>query len=220
MYTIYLHEPTTKVGYKINSFKTKFLNICNTHVQDERALAFAFILYDFENPEIAKILKDIEYWNCLNQVAGHYLTVFSILQPLRTSPSNFNKNKDFDENLNNSNRIILSEYFHSEFDSKMPSILFFQVSKNQIIDSLLCQITYTSVDDAFKEIKAILSTAVNSLKHVEPQYRNNSQEIFNLITGGLSERREKLLYIKSIKILKSASEIIILVSKIYQILAR
>lgn len=129
MYTIYLHEPTTKVGYKINSFKTKFLNICNTHVQDERALAFAFILYDFENPEIAKILKDIEYWNCLNQVAGHYLTVFSILQPLRTSPSNFNKNKDFDENLNNSNRIILSEYFHSEFDSKMPSILFFKFLK-------------------------------------------------------------------------------------------
>ena len=76
MYTIY--QNTTNEGYDINSFTECMISICNEHKKANRVLAFAFILYDFENPHLWKVLNDQVYWLALNEISGKYLTVFSL----------------------------------------------------------------------------------------------------------------------------------------------
>ncbi len=48
----YILELSTDVFYQ------SIIDVCKKHREDHRALAFAFILYDFENPQILKILND------------------------------------------------------------------------------------------------------------------------------------------------------------------
>src|SRR5580704_1457649 len=76
MYNVYLNSESLPQDFK--SFESKMLEICNEHRKEDRALAFAFILYDFENPHLRKILEDRYYWEALNIISGKYLTVFSI----------------------------------------------------------------------------------------------------------------------------------------------
>ena len=61
-----------------NSFKDYLLNICKTHKDQQRALAFAFIVYDFDDYTITQILQDKNYWATLDKLSGHYLSVFYV----------------------------------------------------------------------------------------------------------------------------------------------
>ena len=68
-------------------FEESMLQICKEHQTTRRALAFAFILYDFNNAHVAKILKDPDYWQSLHQISGNYLTVFSCIVAGAFDPS-------------------------------------------------------------------------------------------------------------------------------------
>ncbi len=39
-----------------DAFAQSIIDVCEKHRDDKRALAFAFILFDFESPQIFKIL--------------------------------------------------------------------------------------------------------------------------------------------------------------------
>ena len=54
-----------------DAFSQSIIDICEQHRKEKRALAFAFILYDFENPQIFKILDDRNYWNALNTISKY-----------------------------------------------------------------------------------------------------------------------------------------------------
>lgn len=72
-----------------NSFVEKMIGIDNQHRDEMRAMAFAFILYDFRNPHLRKILDDSEYWLALNHISGEYLTVFGLnINPVYTVSDN------------------------------------------------------------------------------------------------------------------------------------
>jgi len=53
MYTIY--QNSNDCGHGFGSFKKEMINICNQQRDSKKAFAFAFILYDFENPQLWKI---------------------------------------------------------------------------------------------------------------------------------------------------------------------
>ncbi len=59
-------------------FSRSIIEVCEKHRKENRALAFAFILYNFENPQIVKILNDKNYWNALNTISDHYLSIYYI----------------------------------------------------------------------------------------------------------------------------------------------
>jgi hypothetical protein len=61
-----------------DAFSQSIIDVCEKHRNDKRALAFAFILYDFENPQIFKILNDRNYWNALHIISGKYLSIYYI----------------------------------------------------------------------------------------------------------------------------------------------
>ena len=53
-------------------------DLCEKHKNDNRALAFAFLIYDFENPQIIKVLDDTDYWNALHHTSGKLLSIYYI----------------------------------------------------------------------------------------------------------------------------------------------
>ena len=57
-----IHNHIKEESYDFESFKEQMLNICMKHRADGRAQAFAFILFDFTNPHISKIINDRDYW--------------------------------------------------------------------------------------------------------------------------------------------------------------
>ena len=61
-----------------DAFGRSIIDLCEKHRKEKRALAFAFVLYDFENPQILKILNDEIYWNALNSISGQYLSIYYI----------------------------------------------------------------------------------------------------------------------------------------------
>ena len=53
-------------SYSFDSFEQEFHHICEAHRSQGRAMAFAFILYDKNSPEIKKVLNDPDYWDSLS----------------------------------------------------------------------------------------------------------------------------------------------------------
>lgn len=209
MYTIY--QNSNDEGHSLKSFSDKMIQICNQHRKERRALAFAFILYDFENPQLRKILNDTEYWLALNQISGEYLTVFSLnykekrksvqnykselkgFQTLTNIPTNSNPSKGTND--------LINKYFGNDIRVQYPAILFFQVDEDSVIDSLLVDLKEEMIEPAFLELKEYISSSVDALKEISPGNRGNIKEIFDSLERNVestnSVRKVKRVFKKS-----------------------
>lgn len=181
MVEIYHNSLDKKYGF--HSFYENFLEICNGHKDQDRALAFAFILYDFESPQLLKVLRDTDYWRSLNQKSGNYLTVFSIhyKEKVKVRGSHSFSPKSGGNNfskLDRSSNQLVRKYF-GEINIKYPAILFFQVDKENVTDALLIELDEKKIESAFLELKEYIDSAVQALESILPEYRKNHQEIFN-----------------------------------------
>jgi hypothetical protein len=187
MFSIYLHGPGGATGYSDEEVVKQLSAICEKRGSG-RALAFAFILYDYQSPHISKVLADLDYWNALDQLSGECLTVFSFCAK---------EEKQYPHTINNRHRIaqgrtdtmtqankVIMEYFGQTLT--MPALLFFQVQDSELIGSYLVKLSSTKVEDAFNEIATILRTAADSISKVTEENRRNTREIFGLIKRDLS----------------------------------
>lgn len=219
MIPIISHGKAGDQGYTFRNFEAFFLNICESHREDRRALAFAFILYDLRSPQVAKALKDQDYWNALDEISGKYLSVFSFhtMPPRRPSSrrrrSSFNTTQymtrvminDFEDG-----RSLLEKYFNLEQGIRLPAILFFQVSNAEIIGSKLVQLTKDTVEESFIEIKNIVSCAAEAVSSVKDENHRNDHVIFQLIEDNLNDRGIKIIASAVINKIKSAKEVLAL----------
>ncbi len=64
-----MHQIRNSQGdfYGADKLEKYILQTCQEHKTDRRALAFAFIVYDFGNPHIEKILNNGGYYNAFNE---------------------------------------------------------------------------------------------------------------------------------------------------------
>ncbi len=206
MFSIYLHGPGGATGYSDEEVSKQLSDICERRGSG-RAMAFAFILYDYQSPQISKILADLDYWKALDQLSGECLTVFSFCvkeekQSQRTINIKHRLSEERTEALTKAN-IVLNKYFGQTF--KMPALLFFQVQDAELIKSYLVRISSKKVEDAFNEIAAVLKTAVDSISQVTEENRTNAREIFGLIESELSR---KILFDKIRKPIKTIFELL------------
>ena len=186
MIPIISHSKEGGKGYTFNNFKSHFLRICESHREEKRALAFAFILYDMRNPQVAKALNDPLYWQALNDISGKFLSVFSF-HTMPHHKKNQRKNNsnsimtgymtsitldDFEDS-----RSMLENYFELDKNIQLPAILFFQVSSSEIIGSKLVQLTQEKTEDVFIEIKKIISSAADSVSNVANENHRNDHAI-------------------------------------------
>jgi hypothetical protein len=220
MYKIY--QNSTKEGYEFDSFQDKMIQICNQHRDEKRALAFAFILYDFENPQMWKILEDTQYWFALNKITGEYLTVFSLhLEKERQkSKRNYSSGqlsvyKLFPVSTTNNPSIgsdeLIKKYFGDDIKINYPAILFFQVDNNTIIDSLLVDLKEEMIEPAYHELKEYLKSSVDALKKIKPENRDNIKEIFDCLDRNVESTKT----IRKVKrVIKNAGNLVGLISSI------
>jgi hypothetical protein len=218
MYTIY--QNSTDEGHNLESFQDEMIKICNNHREENRALAFAFILYDFENPQIRKVLNDTDYWQALNSISGNYLTVFSLnyrkednidfsnyefkgMQMLIEIPTIYNPSEG--------TNLLIERYFGNNINVRYPAVLFFQVDNNSVIDSLLIDLNERYIELAFEELKEYITSSVEALKKILPEYTRNNREIFDCLERNVETTRN-LRKIK--RVIRRGGSIIGLISSV------
>ena len=79
------------ISLDFGSFLKRFDQICQDHLHDQRAKAFAFIFYDFEDHDLKKLLKDQGVFSQLDRLAGSDVSVFFLHSSTKKSTiANFN----------------------------------------------------------------------------------------------------------------------------------
>ena len=147
MIPIYQHDDKGKIGYSFDSFQQKFIKICEEHKKQRRALAFAFILYDFTQPQIRKVLDDRDYWRALDKVSGKTLTIFSFHSPPWIIEGKYGL--DSNEDPTTQTNLIIGRYFGIDGVISFPSLLFFQVESGEVIDHLFVRVHEQEVEKVF-----------------------------------------------------------------------
>lgn len=197
MYTIY--QNSTDEGLDLESFSRRMIDICNDHQKQNRAMAFAFILYDFQNPQFWKILNDREYWLALNEISGKYLTVFSLnYRPQRRRRPFPDHGDTYVHMLTDittwfnpaeGTNALITQYFGHNLAVTYPAILFFQVDRNAVVDSLMVELREEQIEPAFLELTDYITRAVEALKRIQPENKRNIREIFDCLEREVQSAR-------------------------------
>lgn len=189
-------------GFNTETLKRYILETCKSHKIERRALAFAFIIYDFEGHTIPKILKDKTYWSSLDKISGQHLTIFY----LNSKDSYYKQrqkeiHKEYQQNMNRDKIYLachkpmnikmdttdnatqkLKQIFNIEENIKTPMVIFFQIDgEDNISDSFIVGLKKEKIEDAFLELRNHIQKAIKSIDHVHPENFDNHQAIFNLI---------------------------------------
>ncbi len=201
-----------KDGERIESdqFVEYILNKCKEHRERNRALAFSFLVYDFEDYTIKKIIEDKDYWTTLDRISGEYLSIFYV----NSHDSWYKKRIAEIQEEENENGLELTstdalashpsrakstplektiELLRNEFkiggSINHPFIIFFQIDGENIIDFIIVELKEKKIENAFLELKDLIENAVDSVRNVTPDNYENYREIFNLIRNSLSDYR-------------------------------
>lgn len=220
MFTVNIN--TEDRGSSYEQFEKEFLDICNEHRNDNRALVFAFLLYDFENYQIAKILDDPHYWISLNTISGDFLTVFSLhykaedmkkkmIEMLQRKMGQLS-NKEFNMIPANGNpsletNKLIKKYFGDDINIKYPSVLFFQVQNSNVSDYRLIQLDQREIEASFLELKKYIEVAAKALQDVNRENKDNVNEIFSLVDQSVAGIRLGIQIKKGIKTVTSVAEL-------------
>ncbi len=167
-------------------FKDNLIGICNKFRDQNRALAFAFILHDFKSPQIKKVLEDQDYWTALHEISGLYLTVFTFHYKEKPRPKNTGILNTlisvpiFGPPENEIDNIMI-KYFDNKQKINYPAILFFQVDQSKVIDTMLIGLKGEHIEISFLEIKKYFESAVEALSRIDLQNKDNHKEIFDCL---------------------------------------
>jgi len=201
-----MHAITTPDGESftiqdIDQFESYLLNKCKKHHNEGRAFAFAFLVHDFYDVAIQKILDDADFWSSLNELSGRYLTVFYINLPKAQVPARQPKFVD-EKNEQKSKTANTFYYMHSlgvsasssEFvneieggessrDLTPPFVLFFQANEEKVTDSFAVKLDETKSEDSFFELRDHIANARSAIAEASSEDRENPDQIFDLIKG-------------------------------------
>ncbi len=176
-------------------FETRFLEICEAHRAQGRALAFAFILFDRQHSMLRRVLGTGEFWDSLDELSGRLLTIFSF--DVRAAGSASDPAGDLRgmvqvEGAGASNPVAaLAQHFEGIERDVFPCILFFQVDGAEVIDSFGVQLRVNEFDGAYRELEDVIGSAVDVLSRVMDENAENAHEIFNLVRRGIEDRRTR-----------------------------
>lgn len=194
---------TSDKQFDEEGFRNYLTDLCRKHKKEKRALAFAFLVYDFEDNTIQQILENPKYWTALDKISGRFLSVFYI-----NSQDNYYKKRQkqiFTEEKRQQQSVsqkgymqfltpitlkatpleksiyFLKKEFGLDDNLKHPFILFFQTDGEELLDYFVVALQQEKLEEAFLELKSQIKTAVDSVSKVTPDNFKNHKEIFNLI---------------------------------------
>ncbi len=184
-------------GMSQETFLDSFETICKNYHKELKVLSFAIILYDESIPEFVKLLRDNDYWKALDKSSGDKLVIFtvrdeqefefkSVYHKMVSMPSS-----DYGKMYSS----IIKKLFDDENLLVYPSVLFFQIFKNEIYDYRLIPLNRSDVHSSFTHLQNLLKSISDVLNKVLPKYYDNQREIFELIKTELLNQKYTM-YIK------------------------
>ena len=221
MIPIFETTPHGGTGYHYEEFRDRFLSICEEHQQDGRALAFAFLLFDSDSPELHKLLADSDYWRALDHLSGRYLSVFTFVGPpqfpSQLSPpfstgglrltAGYMTAVNVDNDPGARLRALLYRYFGTSDQIAFPSVLFFQVEGDDVSRTALAQLTAEGVEPAFSELRALLREVVDALGKSGKEGHTSRDAAFDAVVARLAKRKRIRLLSATGKIAKNVIEL-------------
>lgn len=137
------------VGHSFDTFLTRFIEICEEHLQNNRAKAFAFILYDFHDQTTRDVLRNQGGFARLDRLSGHDLSVFYL--------------------HSNSKKLLpaFNDIFLGLFDipphRKLPFVLFFKLADKDAKDVEIVELEQSNIMFAFEELYGVIEAYVDKL---------------------------------------------------------
>lgn len=197
MITIKFQDENELRELSSKQLQEKILFICEKHQDEGRAMAFAFILFDFDNPQISSVLSNFKYWKALDKISGQYLSVFHLhtadkffADDLRRFDGNVTKELH-NTGISPSDLAKLKFFIEPSEDIILPSILFFQTNGKTVIDYFMVELKEETIEKSFLEIKDYIKSAVDSISLVTDENRMNRQPIFDLIESNVKSAQMK-----------------------------
>ncbi len=184
MYPIRLNSKNKGMN-SFDEFKKNFIDICQEHQIDDRALCFAFILYRERDPQIYSVLENDHFWNALDEISGSYLTVFSFIKEENRRPIEYMTGIKSRLRPAEASDTILERYFSFSEKVPYPSILFFQVANQEIMSPFVIPLKEQEKEKAFLEIKRIMEIVEETLVKITDENKKNHKEIIELVKGSV-----------------------------------
>lgn len=150
MIPIYEQSEGQGIGYSFNNFLRRFVTICEEHQHNQRARAFAFILYDFENTAIRKVLKLQGGFAQLDRLSGHDLSIFYLHSSSRDICRTFNE-------------IFMGSFGLSQ-THQLPLVLFFTMCDGDVEDVEVYPLEQGNIAFAFGEVFGIIEDYINKMR--------------------------------------------------------
>lgn len=156
-----------------------FLNICNDHIENDRAKSFAFILYDFYDDHIRTILKKQGVFAELDRLSGNELSIFYL-------------NSEEQDLIESFNTIFLGA-FEVDNKCKKPFVLFFKIYGNEVEDVLIVELEQSDLTFAFKELYDIIQKYLFRTVKNREQIKSKMPKIGSLFSSINKIALEKLI---------------------------
>lgn len=173
--------------------KERFIEICEAHRAQGRALAFGFILFDRSHPYVRRVLSDQRYWDALDQRAGRHLSVFSL--DARPAEAQTGQTISWMYKVPRTSKEVhydpLRELFGRDTLESLPCVVFFQVQGDELIGSVAVGIEDAGSEKTYAEILSVVGAAADSVAKVSDENASNAYEVFNLIRSGLNAHAAK-----------------------------
>lgn len=183
------------------------LSICQSHRQQGRAHAFAFIFFDFCSPEVVKVLEDPEYWQALHVISGNDLTVFSIhARHPHHEPDRMSYMVSVSPSGDSDGRQLLARYFGLRKNIRFPVLVFFQVTNDSVTGAEFVQLKADRIEDSYIEIRDLLKLAAAAVS-AAPN-KDDPTGVFEAICRKLREREIKLFALKCFNVTQWVARLI------------
>jgi hypothetical protein len=136
------------IGLDFGPFLKRFDQICQDHLHGQRAKAFAFIFYDFQDHDLKKLLRNQGVFTQLDRLAGSDLSVF-FLHSYSKKSTIAKFNSDFLSKLQIEN-------------ATLPCVIFFKLKNDEIVDVLVAQLDSADLIHGFHELYQVIDRYVRS----------------------------------------------------------
>jgi hypothetical protein len=153
MIPIYEQGNKEGIGHSFGTFIRRFQEICQQHVNEKRAHAFAFIFYDFSDKTIRKILKSQGGFTNLDRLSGRNLSIFYLHSD--------------NEALNKHFNATFKHVFEIKESVELPFVLFlkFDGEINIIKDLKIVELEQENPIFAFNELYVTIEDYITQLEN-------------------------------------------------------
>lgn len=139
------------IGHTFNTFIARFIEICEEHLDNGRAKAFAFILYDFHDEATRQILHDLGGFTRLDRLSSNDLSVFYLHSANRKQLKAFND--------------IFLHVFDIPTNRSLPFVLFFRVVDRDAKDVEIIELDQSNLIFAFDELYGVIKDYIEKLNN-------------------------------------------------------